>query len=303
MRKRTKKIAFSARICYTFFMTNCTLCPVQCGVDRTKQVGRCRVNGLKIAKYSLHPYEEPPLSGEKGAGTIFFCGCSLQCAFCQNFPLSRNERGKEISVKELVEIFHALEEMGAATIDLVSPTQYADKIAEALSLYRPTIPIVYNTHGYERIETLETIAPYVDIWLPDLKFCSPKLAARYTGRADYFEYASKAVEWMAKTPLSLDENGKMKTGTIVRHLILPLSSSDSVAILNFLAPLKEKLFLSLMSQYTPYGEIEQFPELKRPITEREYKKVLDAALDLGFPHLFVQDRKSASASYIPDWDY
>ena len=303
LRKRTKKIAFSVRMCYTFFMNDCTLCPVQCRVDRTKTAGRCRVNGLKIAKYGLHPYEEPPLSGERGAGTVFFCGCSLQCVFCQNFELSRNKRGKEITVQELAEIFRALEEKGAATVDLVSPTQYADKIAEALSLYRPRIPVVYNTHGYERIETLQMLSPFVDVWLPDLKFFSPKLSERYTGRADYFEFASKAIEWMAQTPLSFDEEGTMQSGTLVRHLILPLSSSDSIALLKWLAPMKENVCLSLMSQYTPFGDIEAFPELQRTITDREYRRVLDAALAIGFPRLFVQDKESASKDYIPDWDY
>lgn len=283
-------------------MEKCTLCPVQCNVDRNSSVGRCKVGKLKIAKYGLHYFEEPCISFEKGAGTIFFCGCSLQCKFCQNFELSRNTRGKEITVDELVKIFHELEEMGAENIDLVSPSHYIKELVEAFQIYRPNIPIVYNSSGYEKIETLEKISPFVDVWLPDLKFYSPKIAERYTGRADYFEYASQAISFMAQKPIVI-ENKKMVSGTIVRHLILPLCSSDSVALLNFLAPMKDQIYLSIMSQYTPFGDIEGLPELKRRITAREYEKVLNHALDLGFENIFTQERESANTAYIPCWDY
>ena len=265
-------------------------------------LGRCRAGKLKIAKYGLHQFEEPCISFERGAGTVFFCGCSLQCRFCQNFELSRNTRGKEITVSELVSIFHELEEMGAENIDLVSPSHYTRELIEAFRLYRPNIPVVYNSSGYEKVETLKTIEPFVDVWLPDLKFFSPKLSERYTGRADYFAYASEAISFMANKPLRI-ENGKMLSGTIVRHLILPLASSDSVELLKFLAPMKDKIYLSLMSQYTPFGDISDLPELNRRITEREYRKVLSCALDLGFEHIFTQERASADETYIPVWDY
>lgn len=281
---------------------NCTLCPVSCNADRERMLGRCRAGKLKIAKYGLHQFEEPCISFERGAGTVFFCGCSLQCRFCQNFELSRNTRGKEITVSELVSIFHELEEMGAENIDLVSPSHYTRELIEAFRLYRPNIPVVYNSSGYEKVETLKTIEPFVDVWLPDLKFFSPKLSERYTGRADYFAYASEAISFMANKPLRI-ENGKMLSGTIVRHLILPLASSDSVELLKFLAPMKDKIYLSLMSQYTPFGDISDLPELNRRITEREYRKVLSCALDLGFEHIFTQERASADETYIPVWDY
>lgn len=282
---------------------NCTLCPVACGVDRTVAVGRCKSGGVKIAKYYLHPFEEPPISHKKGSGCIFFCGCSLQCVFCQNYELSRNTRGKEIGVKELADIFKRLEDMGAENINLVTPTHYVDRIIEAMSIYRPEIPVVYNTHGYERLETLKALDGFVDIWLPDLKFSDPFLAERYTGRRDYPDYAFPAVEFMAKKPLKLDGEGKMLSGCIVRHLILPLASYDSVNIVKFVSTLPESVYLSLMSQYTPCGDAGKYGELTRGITEREYEAVLSAVRALGLKNVFLQDRSSAGRAYIPDWDY
>ncbi len=282
---------------------NCTLCPVGCGVDRTNRLGRCGVGPVKIAKYYLHPYEEPPVSHKRGSGCIFFCGCALKCVFCQNFELSRNMRGKEVDVIGLTDIFKRLEDMGAENINLVTPTQYADKIGEALSLYRPKIPVVYNTHGYEKTETLRALDGLVDIWLPDLKFADPFLAERYTGRRDYPDYAFPAVEFMAKKPLKTDEEGKMLSGCIVRHLILPLAVYDSINVVKFVSSLPESVYLSLMSQYTPCGDAYEFPELTRRITEREYETVLSAVEALHLKNVFVQDRESAGTVYIPKWDF
>ncbi|MGN1234556.1 MAG: radical SAM protein [Christensenellaceae bacterium] len=284
-------------------MDICTLCPVECRADRDRVVGRCRSKStLRIARAALHPYEEPCISFRKGSGAIFFCGCNLQCRFCQNYELSRVERGREISVEELAEIFRSLEEAGADNINLVTPTHYITKIAEAFRLYRPGIPVVYNTSSYEKVESLRLIAPYVDIWLPDLKFCSPKVSLRYTGREDYFLRAKEAISFMAETPLTFSEEGKMLSGTIVRHLILPLNVADSMAILDELAPVKDKIFLSLMRQYTPFGDVDDLPELKRPITSREYRRVLDHAKELGFTNLFLQDKSSSDTAYIPQWE-
>lgn len=164
----------------------CNLCPAGCGVDRSLgKLGRCGASGLKIAKYYLHPFEEPPISFSKGSGCIFFCGCSLRCVFCQNYELSHNKRGKDITVAELADIFRELEERGADNINLVTPTHYVDKIAEAFAIYRPKIPVVYNTHSYEKLETLKIADSFTDIYLPDLKFIDPLLSKRYTGREDY----------------------------------------------------------------------------------------------------------------------
>jgi len=266
-------------------------------------VGECGVGGVKIAKYYLHPYEEPPISFKNGSGCVFFCGCSLRCVFCQNFELSRVTRGKEISVSELASIFKQLEEQGADNINLVNPTHYLAEIAAALKLYRPNIPIVWNTHGYERLESLKAADKFVDIYLPDLKFIDRALAARYTARADYAKFALPAIQFMAQKPLSFDKDGKMLSGCIVRHLILPLAAYDSVNVVKFVSTLPKSTYFSLMSQYTPFGDIENYKELQRGITSREYKKVLAAVEEYGLENVFLQDRDSATQNFIPDWDY
>lgn len=282
----------------------CRLCPVQCGADREKAAGRCGVKGLTVAKYYLHPYEEPPLSHKNGSGTVFFGGCSLRCVFCQNYEVSRARRGKEVTPKELSSLFQELEEMGADNIDLVTPDHVSDLILEALALRRPRIPVVYNSSGYCLLSALERIDPYIDVYLPDLKFCSPALSERYTGRRDYFERASEAVAYMAKKPVSYGGTGKMLSGCIVRHLVLPMCTSDSLKVLDFLkSVLPADVSLSLMRQYTPMGEIEGFPELSRPVTAREYHRVLDYAEMLGFETIFTQGKESAQKAFIPVWDF
>lgn len=282
----------------------CELCPIRCGADRTNILGRCGAKDtMRIARYGLHFYEEPVISGKNGSGTIFFCGCSLKCVFCQNYELSRNLRGKDISVEELVEIIRELEKRGAHNINFVSPTQYSDKIIEALKLYRPKIPVVYNTHGYERTEIIEELFPFVDIFLPDLKFFSPALSYRYTGLKDYFEKAFTAIRLMAKKPLSFDAYGMMKSGTIVRHLVLPQCVSDSCKVLDSFSEIKDKTYINVMSQYTPFGDVKNFPELQRKVTAREYERVIDYALTLGIEKMYYQKRESASTEYIPQWDF
>ncbi len=282
---------------------NCTLCPVSCGADRNEKSGYCGVSGVKIAKYYLHPFEEPPISFKKGSGCVFFCGCSLKCVFCQNYELSRTMRGRDITVQELARIFKELEEQGADNINLVNPTHYAAHIAEAMSIYRPKIPVVYNTHGYEKLSTLKIADTFTDIYLPDFKFMDPALAKRYTGRADYADFTRPAIEFMAQKPLVMRGDGKMLSGCIVRHLILPLAAYDSVEIVKFISTLPKSVYFSLMSQYTPFGDIKDFAELQRPITAREYKKVLAAVREYNLTNVFLQDKDSSGQSFIPDWDY
>ena len=187
-------------------MEHCTLCPVACGADRSVRAGYCGVKALTVAKYYLHPFEEPPISHKNGSGTVFFGGCSLRCVFCQNFALSRAERGKAITPKELAGIFRELEEMGADNINLVTPDHVSPYIAEALALYKPRIPVVYNSGGYCKVSALEEIDPYIDVYLPDVKFFSPELSEHYTGRRDYFAYCSEAVRFMAKKPVRRSED-------------------------------------------------------------------------------------------------
>ena len=282
----------------------CSLCPNLCAVDKNNTTGACGTNGqIKIAKYYLHQYEEPFISGAKGSGTVFFCGCSLKCVFCQNYELSRNLRGKEVSVNQLADIFRELEDLGANNVNLVSPTHYSDKIIEALNIYKPKIPVVYNTHGYENLERIKLLNKYVDVYLPDIKFFSPTLSYRYCGKKDYFDKASKAIELMAEKPYKFDDKGNLIQGTLVRHLVLPQATSDSKKILDWFVKIKDKAFINLMSQYTPFGQADKYPELNRKITKREYDSVLDYAMALDIKNALFQELKSASEEYIPSWDY
>ena len=289
-----------------FLTKNCTLCPVECGADRTKTVGACGVDGLRIAKYYLHPFEEPCISFDKGSGTIFFCGCNLRCAFCQNYEVSRAKRGKAITPLRLTDIFKELEDMGADNISLVTPSHLTSYLVRALEIYKPKIPLVYNTSSYEKVETLKQIDPFVDIYLPDMKFFSPSLSKRYLGKENYFDVASEAITFMANSkPLQMTNEGKMLSGCIVRHLVMPLCTGDSKTLIKwFNAYLPPSTYLSLMSQYTPFGDIEGMKELSRPITAREYTAVLDTALELGLGNrLFAQERNSIGERYIPKWDF
>lgn len=283
-------------------MSMCELCPVRCGADRNMKAGACGVKNITVAKFCLHAYEEPFLSPNRKSGAIFFGGCSLRCAFCQNYEVSRAKRGKELSPEELAKIFRLLEEAGAENIDLVTPDHLVTMIAEAFLIYKPRVPVIYNSSGYCRTESLRFIDPYIDVYLPDLKFCSRALSERYTGRKDYFDYASEAIRFMAKKPV-LFENGQMKTGIAVRHLVLPCCTSDSLEILDFLKNvLPENTPVSLMRQYTPMGETDKYPELGRKLTDREYRRVRDYALSLGFSSLYTQDKESANKHFVPDWN-
>ena len=287
-----------------FDLKNCKLCPIECGADRSKGAGACGVSALKIAKYYLHPFEEPCISFAKGSGTIFFSGCNLKCPFCQNYEVSRGIRGKAITPKELADIFKELEDLGADNISLVTPTHLTPYLIEAFELYKPSIPVVYNTGGYEKTETLQAIDKYIDIYLPDMKFYSPALSKRYLGKEDYFDVASEAITFMAKKPLKMTPEGKMLSGTIVRHLVMPLGVSDSKSILKwFKRTLSDTTYLSLMSQFTPFGKTDDFPELARPVTKREYDTVVQTAFSLQIDRLFLQEHTSASKAYIPTWDF
>ena len=286
-------------------LKNCKLCPVECGANRLTGVGACGVSSLRIAKYYLHPFEEPCISFQKGSGTIFFSGCNLRCVFCQNYEVSRAQRGKEITPRELSDIFKELEDMGAENISLVTPSHFIPYLVAAFEIYQPKIPVVYNTGSYEKISALSLINPFIDIYLPDMKFYSSALSKRYLGKEDYFDVASEAVSFMANAkPLKMTTDGKMLSGCIVRHLVMPLCTNDSKAILRwFQEELPKGTYLSLMSQYTPFGNIQGMKELSRPITAREYAAVVDAAFDLGIQNLFAQERDSSGKKYIPKWDF
>ncbi len=283
----------------------CNLCPNACKIDKSLEKGFCGTgDDIYIAKYYLHPFEEPIISGNNGSGTVFFCGCSLKCVFCQNYELSRSMRGKVISVNELADIFKFLEDSGAHNINLVSPTHYSNKIIKALEIYKPKVPVIYNTHGYENVSVLQELNEYVDVYLPDLKFHSQAVSKKYCGKENYFETASRAVEFMIKSkPLVFGDDGLIKSGVVVRHLVLPQNVNDSKKILDWFSSFKEQAYINVMSQYTPFGEIEAFPELQRKITKREYESIIDYAISLGIENMYYQERVSADKTYIPVWEF
>ncbi len=285
----------------------CNICPRQCGVDRSFKKGFCGVpEEFYLARAAKHYWEEPPISGTKGSGTVFFSGCNLGCVFCQNYDISHNCKGKAVSDERIKEIFSELISEGVHNINLVNPTHYALRLRKVLSEYKSPVPVVYNSSGYEKTETLKELHGIIDIYLPDLKYIKPERSLKYSKAEDYFDYASKALLEMKKQcPQNIyDEEGIMQKGLIVRHLVLPKNTNQSVEILSWIKNnLGEDTAVSLMSQYTPFGKIEGIPELQRKITAREYEKVITAAENMGFSNLFLQENTSASENFIPEFDF
>lgn len=288
---------------------SCTLCPRQCGADRYSGTGFCGEKAvIRVAKAYLHMWEEPCISGTCGSGTVFFSGCCLKCRFCQNYKISCDGYGKEITLTRLSEIFLELQEKGAHNINLVSPTQFVPQIVEALELCgkKLNIPIVYNTGGYECIETLRMLEGYVDIYLPDFKYYDNELAKRYSSAENYFETVTEALKEMHRQvgKYRLDKSGIMQKGMIIRHLVLPTHRHDSVKVLEWIAENlpKDEILISLMSQYTPFYKSNEFKELSRKISTFEYNYVLDKADELGFCG-FMQEKSSAKEEYTPDFDF
>ena len=290
-------------------MQACDLCPRLCGVYRSKEKGYCGCGeSLKVARAALHHWEEPCISGSRGSGTVFFCGCPLGCVYCQNHAISRGGAGQEITVPRLAEVFLELQAQGAHNINLVTATPFVPHVKEALQMARPAlhIPIVYNCGGYERAETIRALSGFVDVYLPDIKYMSAEMAQRYSNAPDYFETAAAAVtEMVAQTDgIELDGDGLMRRGVIVRHMVLPGGKRDSIDILRWISDNlpKGKYKLSLMSQYTPIQRLEAFPEINRRVTSLEYDAVVDEAVRLGLTDGYMQQRSSANAAYIPPFD-
>jgi len=287
---------------------NCNLCPRNCNIDRNLKPGACGVtNTLKIARASLHFWEEPCISGENGSGTVFFSGCPLKCVFCQNYDLSRKNSGKEISIEKLADIFLELQNKKANNINLVTPTHFVPQIISALKIAKKnglTIPIVYNTSGYENIDTLKMLDGYIDVYLPDFKYFSNTLAKKYSNVSNYFEFATNALKEMFRQvgEFSLDENGIMKRGMIVRHLILPGLLEDSKDVISHVYDLfRDKIYISIMNQYTPLSNVSNYPEINRKVTNEEYDEIIDFALSLGIENAFIQEGDTAKESFIPDF--
>ena len=289
--------------------TQCTLCPRLCKADRTRQTGFCGAgNTLKIARAALHLWEEPCISGTRGSGTVFFSGCALKCCYCQNWHISAHAWGKEITTERLAEIFMELQQKGAHNINLVTATQWLPWILDALDMARAagcTLPVVYNTGGYETVETVKMLAPYVDVWLADVKYVSPELSAEYSAAKDYFEVCSVAIRQMIEqtgAPV-FDENGLLKRGVILRHLALPGALQDTKDVLHWMAALPKGSFIpSLMSQYTPFYKAKEHKHLSRRISTWEYRQVVDTAIDLGLTEGYMQEKSSAKEEYTPPFD-
>jgi len=290
----------------------CTLCPRNCKVDRKNgEKGVCgQTAELKVARAALHFWEEPCISGENGSGTVFFSGCSLHCVFCQNEPIANGTVGKLISVDRLVQIFLELQQQGANNINLVTPGHYILQIKEALLMAKAqglTIPVVYNTSSYESVEALRSLEGLIDIYLPDFKYMSAELSGKYSHAADYADVAKAAIAEMVRqtgNPVFDEEgeDGLIKKGTIVRHLTLPGCMEDSKAILRYLhETYGNRIYISIMNQFTPLDNVADYPELNRKITEDEYDELIDYAIDLGIEQGFIQEGETAEESFIPDF--
>ncbi len=286
--------------------TFCTVCPRQCGARRTETEnsgGYCGMPAAPtLARAALHYGEEPCISGTRGSGTVFFSGCSLGCIYCQNGPISHERQGKAVTAERLAAIFGELEQAGAHNINLVNPTHYADCICKALRLYRPSIPLVYNTSGYERVETLRRLEGLVDIYLPDCKYVDAALSGALSDAPDYFAFAAPAIREMVRQtgPVALDQDGIAQKGTLVRHLVLPGHTNDSLRVLDFLAEVAD-IWVSLMFQYTPCGDLTGHGALNRPLTRRECDKVWQHLCALGLDG-YVQERDSSGHAMIPAFD-
>lgn len=290
---------------------NCILCPRECRINREDgKRGYCGMDSkIYAARAALHMWEEPCISGEKGSGAVFFSGCGLRCIFCQNREIAIGKDGKEISVEKLGGIFIHLEKQGAANINLVTGAHYVPQIIEALKIAKEkglSVPIVYNSSGYEKVETLKLLEGYVDVYLPDFKYMEGSLAEDFSNAPDYPERAKAAIEEMVRQTGNcvFNEDGYIEKGTIVRHLILPGHTVNSKKVLEYLhSTYGNKIFISIMNQYTPVYEQKKYTELNRKVTEREYKKVLDYALEIGLENGFWQTGDTAKESFIPAFDY
>lgn len=300
-------------------MGECKICPRNCQVVRKDQAGYCGVSSvLKVARAGLHMWEEPCFSGERGSGTVFFSGCCLHCVFCQNQQIANGLSGKEISVERLSEIYLELQQQGANNINLVTAGHYIPQVAESLKRAKTaglTIPVLYNSSGYESVESLKMLEGLVDIYLPDFKYWKPDTANLYSKAPDYPDIARAAIaemvrqvgeaEFEPESRSDAEENLLMKKGVLVRHLILPGHTEESKDILKYLIETYgDKIYISIMNQYTPMPGIAEkgFPELNRKVTEREYDKVIDYAIGLGLENGFVQEGETAEESFIPSFD-
>lgn len=291
-------------------LRSCRLCPRLCGADRSQgEIGFCRAGALpRIALVSLHHWEEPCISGTRGSGTVFFSRCNLACVFCQNYDISHADKGIDVSIHRLAEIFLEQQERGAHNLNLVTPTPYVPQIVAALADARRkgfSLPVIYNTSAYETAETIETLRGWVDIFLPDLKYHDDELSKSFSKAPAYFSHAMEAIQAMIKQvgPCRFDSDGLLRSGVLIRHLALPGQNCDSRSILAALANrFGPDTWFSLMNQFTPQPNTDAYPALQRRLTEEEYDELIDYALSLGLENGFIQESGAASDQFIPSFD-
>ena len=291
-------------------LEKCKICPHNCGVNRLNgNIGRCKSNGnIKLAMASIHNFEEPCISGENGSGTVFFSNCNMNCVFCQNYKISQQGLGREISIKELAEIFIDEQNKNAENINLVTPTMYVYHIIEAIKIAKNKglkIPIVYNSNGYENVETIKKLDGYIDIYLPDLKYYDDDLAFKYSGVKNYFENATSAIKEMYNQVGSpvLDENGMMKKGLIIRHLVLPNNIQNSRDVLKWINDnIYKNVFVSVMAQYFPTNKAKDFPEINRKLTKEEYEEIENYLYSLDLDNGYIQELGEHEEEYVPDFE-
>ena len=288
---------------------NCNLCPRNCDVDRSINKGYCgQTDKIKVARASLHMWEEPCISGERGSGTVFFSGCGLRCVFCQNFDIAKGDTGKEITVERLAEIFCELKEKGAHNINLVTGDHFVPEIIRALDIAKANgmdLPIVFNTSSYINKETLKCLENYVDIYLADFKYFDNETAKKYSNAENYLQVAKTAIEEMVSqkgTPV-YDDEGMMTKGVIVRHLLMPGHLQESKAIIRYVyEEYGERVVLSIMNQYTPLKQVEKYPEINRKVSDAEYESLINYAISIGVKEAYVQEGETAEESFIPPFD-
>lgn len=303
-------------ICYNIFgdfmniSKICNLCPRNCNINRNNSLGFCKASNIvKVARCSLHYYEEPSISGKEGSGAVFFSNCNLKCCFCQNFNISTKQKGIEISVDRLSNIFLELQKQGANNINLVSPTIYILQIKEAIIKAKNRgliIPIIYNSGGYEKVESLKLLEGLIDIYMPDFKYFSNVSSLKYSKCKDYVENAKLAIAEMYRQvgKNKFNNNNIMTKGLIVRHLIIPGLNKESKQILNYLYnKYRDNIYISIMNQYTPLENVKNYPEINRKITKKEYNDIINYAIELGIENAYVQDDGTQNDSFIPEFDY
>lgn len=291
-------------------LEKCSICPHNCGINRLNgNTGRCKSNGnIKLAMASIHNFEEPCISGENGSGTVFFSNCNLNCVFCQNYKISQQGLGREISIEELAEVFIDEQNKNAENINLVTPTMYVYHIIEAIKIARNKglrIPIGYNSNGYENVEIIKKLKGYIDIYLPDLKYYDDDLAFKYSGIKNYFENATSAIKEMYNQVGSpvLDENGMMKKGLIIRHLVLPNNIQNSKDVLKWINDnIDKNVFVSIMAQYFPTNRAKEFPEINRKLTKEEYEEIENYLYSLDLDNGYIQELGEHEEEYVPDFE-